>query len=57
MLTAYGAFGEKSLYGRKFMGVMRKTYLIDGNGRVVKVWPKVKVDGHAEEVLEAARAL
>lgn len=57
MLTAYGAFGEKSLYGRKFMGVIRKTYLIDGNGRVVKVWPKVKVDGHAEEVLEAARAL
>lgn len=57
MLTAYGAWGEKSLYGRKFMGVIRKTFLIDGDGRVVKVWPKVKVDGHAEEVLEAARAV
>ena len=57
MLTAYGAWGEKSMYGRRFMGVIRKTFLIDGQGRIVKVWPKVKVDGHAEEVLEAARAL
>ncbi len=57
MLTAYGAWGEKSLYGRKFLGVMRKTYLIDGKGRIARVWPKVSVEGHAEEVLEAARAL
>ena len=57
MLAAYGAWGEKSMYGRKFMGVLRKTYLIDGKGNVARVWPKVSVDGHAEEVLEAARAL
>jgi peroxiredoxin Q/BCP len=57
MLTAYGAWGEKSLYGRKFMGVIRKTVLIDKAGRIVRVWPKVRVDGHAEEVLEAVRAL
>ena len=57
MLTAYGAWGEKTLYGRKFMGVIRMTYLIDGNGKIARVWPKVSVDGHAEEVLEAAKAL
>lgn len=57
MLQAYGAFGEKSMYGRKFMGVIRKTFLIDGKGRIVRVWPAVKVPGHAEDVLEAVRAL
>jgi peroxiredoxin Q/BCP len=57
MLQAYGAWGEKSMYGRKFMGVIRKTFLIDGAGRIVRIWPKVRVPGHAEEVLEAARAL
>jgi len=57
MLEAYGAWGEKSMYGRKFMGVIRKTFLIDGQGRIVRVWPKVSVTGHAEEVLEAAKAL
>ena len=57
MLEAYGAWGEKSMYGRKYMGVFRKTFLIDGNGRIARVWPKVTVPGHAEEVLEAARAL
>ncbi len=57
VLEAYGAWGEKSLYGRKFLGVIRKTFLIDGDGRIVRVWPKVSVAGHAEEVLEAARAL
>jgi len=57
MLTAYGAWGEKTLYGRKFMGVIRMTYLIDKSGKIAKVWPKVSVDGHAEEVLEAAKAL
>ena len=57
MLTAYGAWGEKSMYGRKFLGVYRKTFLIDGKGRIVRVWPKVSVPGHAEEVLAAAREL
>jgi peroxiredoxin Q/BCP len=57
MLEAYGAWGEKSLYGRKFLGVIRKTFLIDGQGRIARVWPKVRVPGHAEEVLEAARTL
>ncbi|MSO66666.1 MAG: peroxiredoxin [Pseudolabrys sp.] len=57
MLQAYGAWGEKSMYGRKYMGVIRKTFLIDGAGRIVRIWPKVSVAGHAEEVLEAALAL
>ena len=57
MLEAYGAWGEKSMYGRKFMGVIRKTFLIDGAGRILRVWPKVRVEGHAEEVLETVRAL
>lgn len=57
MLSAYGAWGEKSLYGRKFLGVIRSTFLIDGRGRIAQVWPSVKVAGHAEEVLTAARAL
>jgi thioredoxin-dependent peroxiredoxin len=57
MLEAYGAWGEKSLYGRKYMGVFRKTFLIDREGRIARIWPKVSVSGHAEEVLEAARAL
>lgn len=57
MLEAYGAWGEKSMYGRKFMGVIRKTFLIDGAARVLRVWPKVRVEGHAEEVLETVRAL
>ena len=53
----YGAWGERSMYGRKFMGIVRTTVLIGPDGRVARLWPKVKVDGHAEEVLEAARAL
>ncbi len=57
MLAAYGAWGEKSMYGRKYMGVMRMTFLIDRKGRIARIWPKVSVDGHAEEVLEAAKAL
>ena len=57
MLTAYGAWGEKTLYGRKFMGVRRTTFLIGANGRIARVWPTVRVEGHAEAVLEAARAL
>ena len=57
MLSAYGAWGEKSMYGRKFMGVLRKTFLIDAQGRIARIWPKVTVKGHAEEVLEAVRDL
>jgi peroxiredoxin Q/BCP len=57
MLTAYEAWGKKSMYGRSFMGVIRMTYLIDAKGRIAQVWPKVRVDGHAEEVLAAAKAL
>jgi peroxiredoxin Q/BCP len=57
MLIAYGAWGEKSMYGKTYMGVQRVTYLIDAKGVIAQVWPKVKVDGHAEEVLAAARIL
>jgi peroxiredoxin Q/BCP len=57
MLTAYDTWGEKSMYGRKFMGVLRTTFLIDGTGRIAEVWRNVKVDGHAEAVLAAAKAL
>ena len=49
----YGVWGEKSMYGRKYMGTHRVTYLIDEKGRIAAVWPKVKPDEHAEEVLEA----
>jgi peroxiredoxin Q/BCP len=55
--NAYGVWVEKSMYGRKYMGVERSTFLIDGKGRVAKSWRKVKVPGHAEEVLAAAKAL
>lgn len=51
----YGAWQERSLYGRKFMGVARTTYLIGGDGKVVRRWDKVKVDGHADEVLAAIK--
>lgn len=54
---AYGVWVEKSMYGRKYMGIERSTFLIDANGKVVKSWRKVKVPGHAEEVLAAVRAL
>jgi peroxiredoxin Q/BCP len=57
MLATYGVWGEKSLYGRKFMGVIRTTLLIDENARIARIWPKVAIDGHAEEVLAAAKAL
>ncbi|CCE02987.1 peroxiredoxin [Bradyrhizobium sp. STM 3809] len=57
MLEAYGAWGEKSLYGRKFLGIIRSTVLIGADGRVAKVWRNVKVDGHADAVLAAAREL
>jgi thioredoxin-dependent peroxiredoxin len=57
MLEAYGVWQEKSLYGRKFLGVVRTTFLIGPDGRIAKVWPKVSVDGHAADVLAAAKAL
>jgi len=53
----YGVWVEKSMYGKKFMGIERATFLIDANGKVRNVWRKVKVPGHVEEVLEAAKAL
>ncbi len=56
-LEAYGVWQEKSMYGKKYMGVERTTVLIDGSGVVRKVWRKVKVPGHAQEVLEAVRLM
>lgn len=53
----YGAWVEKNMYGKTYMGIERSTVLIDGTGRVAQVWPRVKVKGHAEEVLAAVRAL
>jgi peroxiredoxin Q/BCP len=56
-LTAYGVWVEKSMYGRKYMGVERTTILIDRQGKIAAIWPKVKVPGHAQAVLGAAKAL
>jgi len=55
--NAYGVWVEKSMYGRKYMGVERSTFLIDKTGRIARSWHKVKVTGHAEEVLAEAKAL
>jgi len=55
-LEAYGVWVEKSMYGRKYMGVERTTVLIGTDGKILAVWPKVKVDGHAAEVLKAAQS-
>ena len=52
----YGAWGEKSLYGKKYLGIIRSTFLIGPDGKVAKVWPKVKPEGHAAEVLAAIQA-
>ena len=52
---ALGVWTEKQMYGKTFMGMVRTTYLLDEEGRILRVWPKVKVKGHAEEVLAAAR--
>ena len=57
VLQAYGVWVEKSMYGRKYMGVERTTLLIGRDGRIARIWNKVKVSGHAAEVLEAVRAL
>jgi peroxiredoxin Q/BCP len=56
-LERYGVWAEKNMYGKTYMGVERTTYLIDRSGKIARIWRKVKVPGHAEEVLEAARAL
>ena len=56
-LEAYGVWVEKSMYGRKYMGVERSTFLIAPDGSIARIWKKVKVPGHAKEVLEAVRAL
>jgi len=55
MLKAYGAWGEKSMYGRTFQGILRTTVLIGADGRIIRIWRHVKVDGHADEVLAVAR--
>lgn len=57
MLEAYGVWQEKSMYGRKFMGIARTTFLIAPDQRIARVWPRVSVNGHADEVLAAAKAL
>jgi len=57
VMEKYGAYGEKTLYGKKTVGVIRSTFLIDEKGRVARAWYSVKADGHAAKVLEAAAAL
>ena len=57
LVEAFGVWVEKSMYGKKYMGIERSTFLIDGKGVVRNIWRKVKVDGHAAEVLKAAAAL
>jgi peroxiredoxin Q/BCP len=56
-IQAYGVWAEKTMYGRKYMGVVRTTLLIGGDGRIARVWNNVKVRGHASQVLEAVKAL
>jgi peroxiredoxin Q/BCP len=56
-LEAYGVWGEKSMYGKTFQGIFRTTVLIGADGRILRIWRNVKVDGHADEVLAAVRAL
>jgi peroxiredoxin Q/BCP len=53
----YGVWKEKSMYGRTYMGIERSTFLIGRDGRIARIWPKVKVDGHAEDVLQSAANL
>ncbi|MEO1013548.1 MAG: thioredoxin-dependent thiol peroxidase [Pseudomonadota bacterium] len=57
VLEKYGVWVEKSMYGKKYMGIERSTFLIDAEGRIARIWRKVKVPGHVEEVLNAAREL
>ncbi len=53
----YGVWKEKNMYGKKFMGIERSTYLIDASGQIAQIWRKVKVPGHAEAILEAVKSL
>ncbi len=53
----YGVWVEKNMYGRTYMGIERTTFLIDGSGKIARIWPKVSVKGHADEVLDAVKAL
>lgn len=55
LTTAYNVWVEKSMYGRKYMGIERSTVLVGADGKILKAWPKVKIDGHAEEVLSAVK--
>src|SRR6202790_2383475 len=57
MLDAYGVWGEKSMYGKTFHGILRTTVLIGADGRIIRIWRHVRVDGHADEVLAAVRSL
>lgn len=57
VVESYGVWVEKSMYGRTYMGIDRSTFLVDGKGRLAKIWRKVKVTGHVEEVLAAVRDL
>lgn len=57
VIESYGSWVEKSMYGRKYMGIDRSTFLIDSKGKLAKIWRKVRVPGHVEEVLAAAKSL
>ncbi len=56
-IAAYGAWVKKSMYGREYMGIERSTVLVDSKGKIARIWPKVKVPGHAADVLKAVQAL
>ena len=57
VLEKYGVWQEKSMYGKKYMGIVRSTFIIDGTGKISKIFPKVKVDNHNQEVMEALKEL
>ncbi len=57
VIDAYGAWQEKSMYGKKYMGIERSTVLVDAKGKIAKIWPKVKIEGHAADVAAAVKAL
>ena len=57
VIDSYGAWVEKSMYGKKYMGIERSTVLVDAEGKIAKIWPKVKIAGHAAEVLQAVNEL
>ena len=57
VVEAYGAWVEKSMYGKSYMGIDRSTILVDGHGKIAKIWRRVKVPGHAAEVMRAAKSL